>query len=297
QGTQAKGQLTFYNSAFVTQSIVAGTLITGADGVQVVTDAVAQIPADDPNSGIIGSIAVPAHTVNVGAKGNIVSLDINKTCCLSNPVTVKNLSAFTGGQDAQSYRFPTQDDVDQVSQSVQANLEQKARQQLQSQLASGEQLAASPTCQFQATPDHPVGAHGMDVPRVTVAVASTCQAEAYASTRLQQQITLRLQARATEQLGPGYKQVDAPQIRIASQPASSVNALPALNIVASGIWMYTFGATQVHEMLLSIVSKNRAQASMLLKQARGVAEVTIKGGGDPLPSEIGRIHIIYNNNR
>ncbi|HEY4383276.1 MAG TPA: protein kinase, partial [Ktedonobacteraceae bacterium] len=146
QGTQAKGQLTFYNSAFVTQSIDAGTLITSTDGVQVVTDTVAQIPADDPNSGIIGSIAVPAHAVNVGAKGNIVSLDINKTCCLSNPVTVKNLSAFTGGQDAQSYHFPTQDDIDQVSHSVQANVEQKARQQLQSQLAPTEQLAASPTC-------------------------------------------------------------------------------------------------------------------------------------------------------
>ncbi|HEY4383788.1 MAG TPA: hypothetical protein VGN34_04820, partial [Ktedonobacteraceae bacterium] len=128
-----------------------------------------------------------------------------------------------------------------------------------------------------------------------VAVASTCQAEVYASTRLQQQITLRLQAHASEQLGSGYQQVDPPQIRTTSQSVSSANTLPALNIVASGIWRYTFGATQVHEMLLSIVSKNRAQASMLLKQVHGVAEVTIKGGGDPLPSQIEHIHIIFSN--
>ncbi|HTK11732.1 MAG TPA: protein kinase, partial [Ktedonobacteraceae bacterium] len=143
QGTQAKGELQFLNGAFVSQTILTGSVVIGADGIQVITDENAVIPAANPDTRNGGRIMVAAHAANVGSKGNILALDINKTCCVSDgTIFVKNLSAFTGGQDAQSYHFPTQDDVDQVSQSVQANLEQKARQQLQSQLASGEQLAA-----------------------------------------------------------------------------------------------------------------------------------------------------------
>ena len=46
--TVAHGTLTFYNAATYPQTIAAGTVLTGADGVQVVTDAAAPIPAGNP---------------------------------------------------------------------------------------------------------------------------------------------------------------------------------------------------------------------------------------------------------
>jgi hypothetical protein len=46
--TVAFGTLTFYNAATYPQTIAAGTVLTGADGVQVVTDTTAPLPAGNP---------------------------------------------------------------------------------------------------------------------------------------------------------------------------------------------------------------------------------------------------------
>ncbi len=293
--TQAKGKLLLFNGSFAAPFTVgAGTSVTGKDGVIVIIDATVTIPAADSNKILAGEASVPAHAGNPGAKGNIAALDINGACCTNNGIAAKNTDAFTGGQDAQNYHYPTQDDINSVANTAQTNLEQSARQQLQSQLAPNEQLAGRASCQLKTTTDHPVGQQGMDVPQVTVMVTDTCQAEAYPLAQLQPQITTQLQAQASSQLGAGYVQVGQIHLTTAVQPAQSPNTLPMLAVLASGQWRYTFGATQVHEMLLSIVSKNRAQTSVLLKQMRGVANVSIKGGGDSLPPQIEHIHIIFN---
>jgi len=73
--TTARGTLTLYNAATYPQTIAAGTVLTGADGVQVVTDTPAPIPAGNPP--LFGIVTVGAHALQVGSHGNIAALNIN----------------------------------------------------------------------------------------------------------------------------------------------------------------------------------------------------------------------------
>src|SRR5260370_36544178 len=79
--TAALGTLTFYNAATYPQTIAAGTVLTGADGLQVVTDAMASIPAGDPP--LFGVVTVSAHAALAGSRGNIAAQDINGVCCVA----------------------------------------------------------------------------------------------------------------------------------------------------------------------------------------------------------------------
>jgi serine/threonine protein kinase len=294
--TNAKGTLLLFNGSFTAPFTVgAGTSVTGKDGVIVIIDTTVTIPKADVNAVIAGEASTPAHAGNPGVKGNIVALDINGVCCTNNnTISARNTDAFTGGQDAQNYHYPTDSDLSQVANTAHTQLDQTARQQLQSKLAGGEQFAGTPTCQLTSTSDHPAGPQGVDVPQVMVTVNDTCQAEAYNTAQVQQQITAQLQSQAANQLGTGYKLLGAIQMTTMVQADASPNGLPMLNIQANGRWKYTFGATQVAEMRVSIVSKNRTQASELLRRMPGVAGVTIQGGGDQLPSQIARINIMIN---
>ncbi len=65
--TRASGTITFYNGLLTSQTIAAGTILTGSDGVQIETDQPATIPAADPP--VEGQITVSAHAVSVGASG------------------------------------------------------------------------------------------------------------------------------------------------------------------------------------------------------------------------------------
>src|SRR5450755_2599094 len=146
QATQAKGQLTFLNGAFVAQNVAAGTVIAGKDGMQVVVDNNANMPAAIP-SGPLGKANVASHIVNPGAKGNIPILDINQTCCNANStIFVKNLNPFTGGQDAQNYSFVQQGDVDVVANSLANTLTKQGQNALQGRLNAGERIAGAPQC-------------------------------------------------------------------------------------------------------------------------------------------------------
>src|SRR6266700_1198411 len=46
--TRAYGTITFYNGLLTSQTVAAGTILTGSDGVQIVTDQPAIIPAANP---------------------------------------------------------------------------------------------------------------------------------------------------------------------------------------------------------------------------------------------------------
>ena len=70
QAQAARGLITFYNALPAPQTIAAGELLTGADGVGVVTFQDAVIPAG--TLAINGRVTVPAQTVNAGPQGNIV---------------------------------------------------------------------------------------------------------------------------------------------------------------------------------------------------------------------------------
>src|SRR3989440_3035038 len=112
--TAALGTVTFYNGLFTSQEVPAGTLLTGADGVQIVTDQAALIPPVTPTTPPTdGNATVQAHAVNPGAGGNIAVRDINASCC-GTSVIAQNTVPFQGGQDERDYTVVTQRDVNAV---------------------------------------------------------------------------------------------------------------------------------------------------------------------------------------
>ena len=113
----------------------AGTTLTGTDGVQVTTDADATIPAGNPPA--YGQVTVPAHASNSGSAGNIQALAINTTV---HAVFVKNLRAFSGGQDERNFQTVTKTDIDNTAQSLKANLAQSVQGALQAQSKTNESL-------------------------------------------------------------------------------------------------------------------------------------------------------------
>ncbi|MEO8970271.1 MAG: serine/threonine-protein kinase, partial [Ktedonobacteraceae bacterium] len=142
-GTRATGTLTFYNASFAEYTVSAGTVIAGNSGVAIITNSPAYIPAAVFGGGY-GATSVGAHAVNIGASGDIGTLDISKTCCGSGGVVAKNLGAFSGGQDPQHYTAVQQSDIDNVAKPLVNPTEQSALSSLKEQRHTNEELVGQP---------------------------------------------------------------------------------------------------------------------------------------------------------
>ena len=210
----ASGTLTFYNGEFTPETIAAGAVFTGMDGVQVATDRSATIPAAYPP--YFGRVSVMAHAVTAGAAGNIRASDIINASCFPS-VEVKNASPFTGGVDERNYRIVAKADVDALA----SELKQVLSQQIAAAfiLRQGEALQTS-NCMFSISSNHRIGEEaGM----VKVTVAHTCQGVAYDQQELARKATDVFKMR--ENPGPHYMLVGAVQVRV-------INASPLLSVVA-----------------------------------------------------------------
>lgn len=105
--TTATGTLTIYNGSILSHELPAGLILTGKDGVEIVTDQAVTIPAGSAPS--YGIATVSAHAVVPGAQGNIQADDISAV--YNSDITIKNLSSFTGGADARTETFVTAGDT------------------------------------------------------------------------------------------------------------------------------------------------------------------------------------------
>lgn len=137
------GYITFYNAAPYSQTVTAGTMVTGADGVQIVTEQDTSIPA--ASYPIFGQASVPAQAIIPGPGGNIRAGDIYGPCCRLNLSAVN--SAFEGGQEARDYQTATQQDINTVVKSIQTSLIQGVQAALQTQVRTDETLITPFPCQ------------------------------------------------------------------------------------------------------------------------------------------------------
>jgi hypothetical protein len=116
----AHGTLTLYNAAPYAQTIPAGTLLTGTDGVQIVTEQEVTIPAGDLATN--GQATVMAQALQTGPAGNIKANDLYGLCCRAN-VFVSN-AAFHGGQNARTFPQVTAGDLANASATLTTSLSQ-----------------------------------------------------------------------------------------------------------------------------------------------------------------------------
>lgn len=282
---QATGSITFYNGQPAQQFVPAGTTLTGTDGVQVITDADATIPAGNPPA--YGQVTVPAHTSNSGSAGNIQALDINTTV---QAVFVKNLSAFSGGQDERDFQTVTKTDIDNTASPLKATLAQSVQGALQGQVKQGEQLQTLP-CSPTVTSDHQPG---QEATTVKVTASETCSGIAYNAQELTDKVTQLLASQEAKKVGAGYSLLGSPQVTVTQ--ASSQNTKVVVSFNAQSVWVYALSSAQQHHIKAIIAGKNTQTALQLVRSLPGIESASLKfsGFGDAtrIPKNLNTIHLM-----
>jgi hypothetical protein len=281
----AHGLITFYNALPAPQTIPAGELLTGADGVEVVTLQDATIPAGTLATN--GQVSVPAQAVNAGPGGNIAAGDIYGKCCRDD-VFVSN-GPFRGGQDARSYQMVTQRDIDSAVYSVKSSLDQSVQAAMRQQVQPSETLVTPIPCISTVTPDHKTGE---EASHVQVTISETCRGEVYDTNALHDLLMQTVTQQAARRLGNGYGLVDDLQTIITQATINTRLGTATFLVKAISTWVYQFSQTQQQQIKLAIRGKSKQEATTLLLHTPGVESVSISTrNGDAISTDVGRIHL------
>ncbi len=276
------GTLIYFNGAFAPQTVGAGTVYTGADGVEVVTDATVTIPAATPgNPPQFGQATVMAHAIQAGAGGNIRAGDIAVT---GSALQVGN-SPFAGGQDARDFTTVTRADIDRPAVLLKTQVMHSMQAALGQQLAPGEQLQEAP-CAPAVAADPAIG---QEANQVRVTESETCSGFAYNSEQLTTYATRLLIAQAARKPGNGYTRTG--NIAVSVTKAAMKGQTPILTFTCQGTWVYHINEARI-EALVS--GKPRLAALRLLRQFPGIARASIGGVGDnqELPTDLTHIRVL-----
>jgi Baseplate J-like protein len=285
---RAAGMITFYNGLLTSQTIPSGTIVTGNNGVQIITDQTAVIPAGNPP--IYGQVTVTAHAVLAGERGNISAYDINTVCCATS-VVAKNTYAFTGGANAKDVLVVTKDDINNAVTTLFVTLGQSETAALQAQLRPGEALI-TPNCIPHVTSDHKPGDEAKEV---TVTVSETCSGIAYVAHTLYTNATQLLTSDATKKLGAHFTLFGDIHITIihATTPKNHQEQAQML-VQVTGTLIYQITPTIQLQLIKRIAGKTKQQAVETLLTIPGIAgaQISMQGGSQTLPQDAGEIRIL-----
>ncbi|GAC1567562.1 MAG: hypothetical protein NVS3B14_13970 [Ktedonobacteraceae bacterium] len=290
-GAQASGTLFFDNSSRQSYFLQNGTPFMENTGAQILlTQSVTIPPRKD---GADGTIFAPAVAAVPGAAGNIAANALSTTCCNSQ-VVVSNPQAFGGGVDPRIVHIVSQADLDVVRNALSPGLEKRALQEIQSQLAANEVMAASPAFITQALPDQPVGTLS-DTVNVRVNIMATVTA--YIAQSARQVAEQLLDEKAVQELGSSYELKDPP---IAANPvvtSQEKNGVIYLQVAAHGLWVYQITQHQTDLWRQSIKGATPQLAQAFLIQQPGVtgAQIQLPFGTNHLPSSVDQISIVLLN--
>ncbi len=285
---QAAGYITFYNGQFQSVTVPAGIMLTGSDGVQIIADQTAYIPAASPNPPIFGQVTVSAHATNPGSRGNISAYDINQTCCATS-ILVKNTAAFHGGQDERNFQTVTTHDLNEAATALKTTLAQSMQAALQSQVQSGEALV-TPPCTPIVTSDHKVGEEAVTV---KVTGSEACSAVAYNSQELKGKVTDLLTHQAIQTLGTGYSLLGDVQVTVKQATAASAHRPVFLSFVSQGTWAYALTSQEQQHIKELIAGKSKRNALQLLQSVPGIKSASIAWTEQTtLPNDMSAIHLV-----
>lgn len=283
--TAGHGIITFYNSATSTQMIPAGTVLIGADGVQLVTDADATIPtAVFPT---FGQASIAAHAAITGPGGNVRAGDVYGACCRLNVSAVNG--AFHGGQDARTYQTVTPQDIQGAATSATTSLEQSVQAALQTQVQARETLITPLNCTQKVTPDHQPGE---EAAQVSITIDETCTGTVY-STQAWTSITAQIATQdATKRLGTGYTTTGIQTSIIKATPTT--HGMIDLQIKSMSIWTYQYGPEQEQSIKAMIAGMRKDKATATLLHLAGVQSVSITTtNGTTVPTDARNIHLLF----
>src|SRR6266446_5579307 len=279
----ATGTVTVNNGSNTPQTVTAGTVFTGNDGIQVATDTDATIPAANPP--LEGQATVPAHTLTANAKGNIQAYDIN--LAVSSDLTVKNLSNFSGGQDARDFQTVTKQDIANAAAPLKTTLAQSMQGALTGQTKSGEALV-TPTCTPTITTDHQIG---QEATQVKVTVSETCSGVAYNTQELTTKATQLLTTQALKKLGTGYSLLG--DVQVTTTTATVTASRPTIAFTCNGVWVYAL-SNQAQEHIKDLIKGKTTQDALhLLASQPGIERVSTSWDvNTKLPKDTRSIHLV-----
>jgi hypothetical protein len=283
---KAQGAITFYNGLFTSQTIAAGTILTGTSGIQVVTDQDASIPAANPP--IFGQVTISAHAINPGVRGNIPSYDINQACC-SNAVLAKNTQPFSGGADERTYQTVSKADIANIATPLKTEVAQSMSGALQGQVKPPEQLFIFP-CTPTVTSDHNIGT---EATQVKITVAQTCSAVAYNREALAERATALLSTQAATKSGAGYSLIGAVTVSVTQATRTATSPpLVFLSFHARGTWIYGLSQKAQEQIKRLIAGKTKQAAMQILRSLPEIAQASINWTDDSrLPKNTRYIHL------
>ena len=280
----AHGIVTFYNAASSAQTIPAGTLLTGTDGVSVVTEQDALVPAAVMPTE--GQVTVVAHATLAGPQGNIGAGAIYGACCRLD-VFVAN-GAFTGGQNAQTYQTVTHQDVQGVVTRLVPSLMQSVQAALQTQVHPNETLLTPLACMQQVTPAPQVG---MQAATVSVTVHETCTGMTYLTQDVTTLATQDATHKASTQFGTGYTTTGVQTI--ITQVIPDAHGTLDLHVTSHSLWMAQMSDMQQQALKTMLAGTSQAQATALLLHLTGVQSVSLTfSHGTTLPKDTTRIALL-----
>ncbi|HLI09118.1 MAG TPA: baseplate J/gp47 family protein [Ktedonobacteraceae bacterium] len=287
QARAAQGFITFYNALPAPQTIPAGELLTGADGVEVVTLQDAVIPAGTLATN--GQVTVAAQAVNAGPQGNIAAGEIYGKCCRDD-VFVSN-GPFRGGQNARSYQMVTQQDIDSVVLTLKTSLDQRVQAALSQQVQPNETLVTPVPCSSRVAPDHQAG---NEATQVSVMVSETCTGEVYTTSALHALLMQVVSQQAAKRLGKSYSLVGDLQTSITQAAINTRQGTANLQVKTISTWVYRFSQAQQQQLKLTIRGKSKSEATALLLHTPGVQTVSLSiKNGTIIPTDIQQIHLVF----
>ena len=279
----ATGSITFYNGQLQSVFVPAGTILVGNDGVQIITDQDATIPA--ANLPQVSQATISAHAMNTGASGNIAAYDISQGCC--NGVKAVNTTSFSGGQDERNFQTVTKQDIANVASTLKTTLAQSMQGALTGQVQSGEALVTSP-CTPKITTDHQIG---QEATQVKVTVSETCSGVAYNTQELASRATQLLTPQAVKKLGTGYSMLG--DVQVTTNTATVTGAHPIIAFTCNGVWVYALSDKAQAHIKDLIKGKTTQDALHLLQSLPGIERVSTSWDvNTKLPKDISYIQLL-----
>ena len=284
--TRAQGTITLYNGLFTSQTIAAGTILTGADGAAVITDQPAVIPAGNPP--VYGQVTVSAHALNKGEPGNIAAYDVNTVCCATS-VLAKNTEAFAGGEDGRDFLVVTQADLNAARGEILPALEKSEQAALGAQITAGEALTP-PLCSENVTSDHRMGEEAR---AVTVTLSDTCSGFVYDAHALNRFAVTMIQKDGAKRLGTGYGLLGAVTASVIHAAIiDQARGIAALTLKLDASFVYRLSQGVRKQIARLIAGKSTQQAVQALFELPGIQAASIRSSAATMPENEGAITII-----
>jgi hypothetical protein len=281
--TYASGLVTLYNSLPSPQEIPQGQLLIGADGMHIITDATAYIPAGSLS--VNGQTTVPAHVTIAGSQGNIQAGDVSGPCC-RDYIFARN-NQFSGGQYARDFSTVTQHDVDNLVKSISSQIDEQVAEDFTKQLFPTETMTP-PLCSQSIVPTPTVGQEAVTV---TVSVTKTCSADSYRKTGFVKQVQKQFAQAVALQFSTSYIPSGNPQVTIRSIAVKENN----VKIIAlmNGTIMYHFRKADMDVLKRQVAGKSKEQAGRIILKWHNIrlAGMQLQYNQSSLPNDLNKIDV------